>query len=182
MAMSSDIRYTSFPHTEPPPSFVPQVVDVFRGHEHEVSTLQLTKGLNSDQVLAVLRDDLVSLGFEVESGKRKEQKIVRPVFFGENSVPELQYEIHAYHPKWECGLEIEAGRAWMGNAVYRDLIQALVMVHVQYLILAVPIAYKYNTRGHTVVSHDCVNASAVANALYGHSRLKMPYDLLLVGY
>jgi hypothetical protein len=32
---------------------------------------------------------------------------------------------------------VEAGRAWMGNAIYRDLLQALVMVQVDHLILAV---------------------------------------------
>ena len=52
------------------------------------------------------------------------------MFFGENAAPSLQYEIDAWHPEWQAGLEIEAGRAWMGNAVYRDLIQALVMVNV----------------------------------------------------
>ena len=42
---------------------------------------------------------------------------MRPVFFGENAQPELQYQIDAWHPQWLAGLEIEAGRAWMGNAV-----------------------------------------------------------------
>jgi hypothetical protein len=60
----------------------------------------------------------------------------RPVFFGENGMPTLSYQIDAYHPEWRAGLEVEAGRAWMGNAIYRDLIQALVMVQVDHVVLA----------------------------------------------
>ena len=56
-------------------------------------------------------------------------------------LPHLQYEVDAWHPKWRAGLEVEAGRAWMGNAIYRDLIQALVMVDMEHLFLAVPKAY-----------------------------------------
>lgn len=75
----------------------------------------------------------------VEASKRKVDKLERPVFFGENGIPTLRYEIDAYHPEWKCGLEIEAGRGWMGNAVYRDLVQAAVMVGVEYLCLG-PVA------------------------------------------
>ena len=116
---------------------------MFLKHEDDISTVNLPKGLTSDQVLSIMRDDLVSLGFEVEAGKKAEQKIKRPVFFGENAAPSLQYEIDAYHADWRAGLEIEAGRAWMQNAVYRDLIEALVMVRLDHLILAVPNIYKY---------------------------------------
>jgi hypothetical protein len=72
------------------------------------------------------------------------------VFFGENGIPTLRYEIDAYHPEWKCGLEVEAGRGWMGNAVYRDLVQAAVMVGVEYLCLAVSNVYSCFT-GHTSV-------------------------------
>jgi len=45
-----------------------------------ISTVELEKGLTSDVVLQHIRPELESLGFEVEAGKRKEQKIERPVF------------------------------------------------------------------------------------------------------
>jgi hypothetical protein len=60
-------------------------------------------------------------------------------------------------------LEIEAGRAWMGNAVYRDLIQALVMVEVDVLALAVPNGYRYKSGGKTMVSKDYSNTCAVTD-------------------
>jgi hypothetical protein len=73
---------------------------------------------------------------------------------GENTAPSLQYEINAWHPQWRAGLEIEAGRAWMGNAIYCDLIEALVMVKLEHLILAVPNAYRCKNDGRDVVSND----------------------------
>ncbi len=178
----SDVRFTSFPRTEPPQPFVDDVVAVFQQNEPTISTVQLKKGLTSDQVLSVLRDQLTDLGFEVEQGKKASQKIKRPVFFGEGGRPELQYEVDAFHPEFRCGLEIEAGRAVMGNAIYRDLVQALVMVNVDHLILAVPLTYKYETKKKPAVSQDYAATVAVANSLYGHSRIRMPYTLTVLGY
>ena len=176
------VRFSSFPRTEPPPDFVTEILETFRGCEARIATKRLSKGLTSDQVLAELAPGLLELGFDVEQGKRRVDKIERPVFYGENGVPTLKYQIDAYHPKWRCGLEVEAGRAWMGNAVYRDLIQALIMVQVDHLVLAVPNAYKYKTGGRPVESSDYENTVDVAEALYGHSRVKMPYGLTVLGY
>lgn len=178
----SHIRYTSFPRTERSPIFADELLDVFRAWETSICTLQLGKGLTSDEVLATLRPQLVEIGFAVEMSKLASGKVRRPVFFGENGRPNLQYEVDAYHPEWRCGLEIEVGRAWMGNAVYRDLIQALVMVDVDVLALAVPLGYRYRSGGKMVVNKDDANTCAVAEALFGHSRIRMPYRLLVIGY
>ena len=125
--MGSSIRFSTFPRTEPPPSFVENVIAVFRKYEKDIATENNDKGLKSDDVLALLGPDLREIGFQVEASKKKVDKLQRPVFFGENGNPTLRYEIDAYHEGWRCGLEVEAGRGWMGNAVYRDLIQAAVM-------------------------------------------------------
>ena len=178
----STVRFTCFPRTEPPPQFIPSVVDAFRQCEGSICSEALEKGLTSDQVLQVLRPALETLGFQVEAGKNKEQKIERPVFFGENGMPTLRYQIDAYHAAWRCGFEVEAGRAWMGNAIYRDLVQALVMVQVDHLILAVSNSYKYLSGGKAQISTDYRNTCAVADALYMHSRLKLPYGLTVIGY
>jgi hypothetical protein len=111
-------------------------MDVFRNHEPGIGTAVLEKGLSSDRVMATLRSDLEALGFKLEADKTATGKLKRPVFFGEDGRPSRQYEIDGYHPVWRCGIEIEAGRAWMGNAVYRDLIQAMVMVDLDHLVLA----------------------------------------------
>jgi hypothetical protein len=178
----SSIRFTSFPRTQPPPVFCSGIVEAFRDEETKIGTMNLTKGLTSDNVLSALRPRLIELGFAVETSKLLGEKVRRPVFFGENGMPDLQYEVDAYHAGWRCGLEIEAGRAWMGNAIYRDLIQALVMVEVDVLALAVPNGYRYQSGGKTTVSKDYSNTCAVADALYGHSRIRMPYALVVIGY
>lgn len=176
------VQFSTFPRTEPPASFSREVVGVFERHETAIDTEELEKGLKSNDVLAVLRSDLVGLGFEVEAGRRERDKIKRPVFFGENGAPALQYEVDAWHPKWRTGLEVEAGRSWMGNAIYRDLVQALVMVEMDHLVLAVPKCYRYKSRGRPMVSKDYANAVSVAQALYGHSRVDMPFSLCVIGY
>ena len=125
--------------------------------------------------MAVLRDDLCKIGFEIEAGKTVAAKLKRPVFFGEDGRPSRQYEIDGFHSSWCCGIEIEAGRAWMGNAIYRDLIQAMVMVDLDHLVLAVPMIYKYNSNGRLIASKDYENTISVADALYSHTRIKIPY-------
>ena len=179
---AATVRFTSFPRTEPPPLFIPAIIEVFAAHRESICTTALMKGLTSDEVLARLRIGLLALGFAVEGGKLREQKIERPVFFGENGVPTLRYQIDAFHQGWRCGLEIEAGRAWMGNAVYRDLIQAMVMVEVDHLCLAVPNQYKFRSGGKVSTSSDYKNTVAVADSLYGHSRVQIPYGLTVIGY
>ncbi len=179
---TSTIRFSTFPRTEPPPDFVEDLVSVFRYHEDEIATEINDKGLKSDEVLAVLGPDLAALGFQVEASKKKVDKLQRPVFFGENGTPTLRYEIDAYHPEWKCGLEVEAGRGWMGNAVYRDLVQAAVMVGVEHLCLAVSNVYRYRSLGRPATSRDYENTSLLAEAIYGHSRLCLPYNLVLIGY
>jgi hypothetical protein len=179
---SSSVRFTCFPLTEKPPAFIGGIVDVFRAHEEVIGTVSLTKGLTSNEVLGSLRTDLKELGFQIEKGKMKADRVERPVFFGEDGHPELNYQIDAFHPEWKCGLEVEAGRAWMGNAVYRDLIQALVMVDVDHLVLAVPNRYKYKAVGKATTSTDYDNTISVAKALYGHTRVRFPYQLTVLGY
>jgi hypothetical protein len=178
----TSIHFTSYPRTEPSPFFVPLVIDIFKKHEIEISTVILEKGLKSDEVLNVLSEDLIAQKWDIEIGKHKDQVIERPVFFGEDGIPTLMYQIDGYHNDWRCGLEIEAGRAWMGNAVYRDLIQALVMVHVDHLVLAVPNKYKYKSSGKDTISNDYTNTCSVAEALYSHTRIKLPYGLTVIGY
>jgi hypothetical protein len=70
----------------------------------------------------------------------------------------------------------------MGNAVYRDLIQASVMVGVEHLLLAVPNTYKFKSSGKTTISKDYENTRDLAEAIYGHSRVSLPYRLVVIGY
>lgn len=178
----AEIKFATFPKTIRPKENILKVVDVFEKHLNDISTVVLKKGLNSDNVLKNLRIDLEEIGFEVEKGKKDKDKIFRPVFFGDNGKPTVSYEIDAFNNDWKCGLEIEAGRAWMGNAVYRDLIQSLVMTELDYLIIAVPQTYKYKSKGKSMISKDFDNAKNLIDTIYSHTRFKLPYDLTLIGY
>lgn len=175
-------KYQYFPSTLPPPEFASKIADTFVRHRQSIDTVALKKGLTSNDVLGKLRPDLITLGFAVEASKSKGDKLKRPVYFGLQGDPTRTYEIDAYNKSWRCGLEIEAGRAWMGNAVYRDLIQAMVMADVEVLALAVPIVYKFNSSGKQISSSDFENARSVIETVYGHTRVRMPYGLLLIGY
>jgi hypothetical protein len=179
---TTTVRFTSFPRTIPPPTFISRLIEVFRRHEPTISTIALTKGLESNPVLRILAPDLETLGFAVEAAKTRGKKIERPVFYGENGEPSLRYEIDAYHSEWRCGLEVEAGRAILGNAIFRDLFQAMVMTGVDHLCLAVPNTYKFKSGGRPLTSRYYDRTVAVADALFGHSRVTMPYGLTVVGY
>jgi hypothetical protein len=174
----SSIRFTSFPRTLPPPDLVTGVIEVFRRHESQIATEKRKTGLKSDEVLNILRPCLEKMGFMVESGKSSDGKIIRPVFFGENGEPSKTYAVDAFFEHHRCGLEVEAGRAIGGNAIYRDLIQAMVMVNLDLLLLAVPNVYRY---GKTK-THDYESTLKVADALFGHTRMTMPYRLVVIGY
>ncbi len=56
------------------------------------------------------------------------------------------------------------------------------MVDLGYLVLAVPNSYKYASGGRATISKDYENTVAVADALYGHTRLALPYRLTVIGY
>jgi hypothetical protein len=176
------VRFTSFPRTKPPPHFISSIVSVFLAHERSISTVVLKKGLESDAVLQRLIADLHKIGFAVETSKSRGSKIARPVFYGENGQPSLRYDIDAYHSGWRCGLEVEAGRAILGNAIFRDLFQAMVMTDVDHLCLALPNLYKYNSGGRILSVPYYTKAVSIADALYGHTRVLMPYGLTLLGY
>ena len=176
------VRYQTFPRTVNPPEFAEQVAKIFRDHEHQISTTILKKGLTSDKVLQVIRADLEKVGFECEKSKTASGKINRPVLFGENGKTKVSYDIDASNPEWHAVLEVEAGRAWKGNAIYRDLIRASVMVGVKFLILAVPNVYTYKVSGKTSTSTDYKNTWNLADVLYGNDSFRLPYQLMLIGY
>jgi len=102
--------------------------------------------MESNDVLRVIADSLEQLSFQVERTKEKMNKLPRPVFFGDEGTYLRKYEIDAFEQVNGIALEVEAGRATMGNAIYRDLIQASLMVDARFLALAVPVEYRYGKR------------------------------------
>jgi hypothetical protein len=137
----------------------------------------------SDDALRVLAPGLTALGFVVETGKTRAGKIPRPVLFGDQGAWALQYEIDAFHGQHGIALEVEAARATMGNAIYRDLVQASLIVDVAFLVLAVPIAYRYRSGSRRVTARSYRDTLSVVEAIYTGDRLRLPFEgLLVVGY
>ena len=167
------IRFTHFPRTSKPLNlFV--IYSLYLYHTSDIFT-KAGNTHDGDQVLAELRDDLVALGYDVESGKRIIRKFT-PVTFGENGVSDLKYEIDAFHEGLGVGIEVEAGRGFSGNAIYRDLVQGIVMNGVDHLVIAVCNHYHSNN------SDDYSKCLSICEGFFIQNRVKLPYTLTLIGY
>jgi hypothetical protein len=177
-------RWRYFPGFAAPPEWVPDVVSVFAATRPLIdSAVVHAKRMESDEVLRAVAPALVKLGFEVEAGKKRMGKLPRPVLFGDEGKFLRTYEIDAFQAADGIALEVEAGRATMGNAIYRDLIQGSLMVDATYLALAVPVEYRYRSGGRLAREPSYAKTYSVVEAIYGSERLSLPFrGLLLIGY
>jgi hypothetical protein len=149
------------------------VVAVFSGAQPSIdSTTTFESRMESDDVLRVIEPGLIGLGFAVESGKSRDGKLPRPVFFGDEGTYLRTYEIDAFESEQGIALEVEAGRATMGNAIYRDLIQGSLMVDARFLVLGVPVEYRYGTKPTREPSY--AKTYSIVEAIYGSPRLRLP--------
>ena len=140
-------------------------------------------GLSSNDVLAELRPGLVALGYQVESGKTKAGRIRRPVLYGEGGTELLAYEIDAVHDDLGVLVEVEAGRGADGNAVYRDLVRASLIVDARFFVLAVLQQYRRMSSGRSIIVSSYRDAKNQLDAIYASQRLGLPFEgVLLVGY
>jgi hypothetical protein len=171
--------WTYFPMSSAPPTWVRDFVAVVEANRADVDSSK-NNGLNSDAVLAALRPGLLKLGYEVEASKRRDDKIRRPVLFGDQGVERVAYEIDAIHDELGVLVEIEAGRGAMSNAIYRDLIRTSLIVGATYLALGVMLEYRYATSGVTQSYRD---TKGLLDAIYASGRLQLPFEgVLLFGY
>jgi hypothetical protein len=163
---------------------VAPVVAVFTASRPQIdSAVVHPKPMQSNDVLSAIAIGLQALNFTVETGKQKAGKLPRPVFFGDEGKFLRTYEIDAFEPTEGIALEVEAGRATMGNAIYRDLVQASLMVDARYLVLAIPSEYRYKSGGRTVPEASYQKTYSVVEAIYGSPRLNLPFEgMLLIGY
>lgn len=173
--------FVYFPRWQRPAPWTTALIQSFIICRPEIDTAHNDK--KSDAVLAALRPELEKIGFAVEKDKSQEGKLYRPVFFADNGRPDRQYEIDAYHPHDQIVLEIEAGRATLGNAIYRDIVQMALLVDVQYAAVAVPLTYRYSSTGKQSVNFAYKECRSILDSIYGGRRLDLPFKgLLLVGY
>lgn len=167
-----------YPRNARPPQWVHGLVETVAAAADTISTVDQRTGLSSDSVLKELSPGLTSLGYVVESGKTKAAKIFRPVLFGENGVPEVSYEIDAFHDELGIAVEVEAGRGAANNADYRDIVRTSLILDAEYLVLLMPITYR-STSSIPAFS----KTRSQLEAIYASHRLQLPFQgVLLVGY
>ena len=130
-------------------------------------------------MLEVIAPGLQNLGFVVETGKRKSEKIPVPALFGTNGNVDKSFEADAFHAESGFVLEVEAGRAVVNNQFLKDLFQACMMHDVKYLGIAARSLYE----GGSTRSRDFERVLAFFDTLYASNRLEFPLrGILLIGY
>ncbi len=95
----------------------------------------------------------------------------------------MAYEVDAVHDALGVVVEVEAGRGARGNAVYRDLVRASLIVGARYLALGVIQEYRHLTASKPVAVESYRDAKDQLDAIYASGRLRLPFEgVLLFGY
>jgi hypothetical protein len=138
---------------------------------------EIHDGLNSDGVVAVLRTSLEQQGWQIGSGKKADQKIHRPVLFGDNGSVRVKQVLDGWHPNLGAVLEVESGRGVQGNAIYRDLVRASLIADVRFIVLGVRSRYGYGA--NNVVQNDFERTRDLLDSVYASQRLGLPFEGIL---
>jgi len=145
--------------------------------------LEDAERVTSDRVLSILRPSMEAHGYTVESGKQANQRIERPVLFGDNGVPSVKYEIDAFHDEIGIAVEVEAGRGAQSNAGYRDIVRTSLLLDARYMALMMPIKYRYTSGGRALTEEAYAKTREQLSAIYASQRLRLPFEgVLLIGY
>lgn len=162
-----------FPKSSDTPAHLKDLVNVFIQKNDVMASVNHDYG--SNEVLSFIAENLELIGYQVEKGKTKENKIKVPVLYGENGKMEKSFDADAYHKLHRTVVEVEAGRALANNQFLKDLFQACIMDDVDYLAIAVRETY------HGV--NDFQKIKTFFDTLYVSNKLKLPLKgILLIGY
>ena len=116
------INYQFFPRSHGITPEMNAIIECFKIVEPQIE--QQSEHLVSNEVLALVRPHLESLGFQVETGKGKNEKIDVPVLFGENNIVDKSFYADALSSDGKIVIEVEAGRAVRNNQFLKDVFQA----------------------------------------------------------
>ena len=166
-------RHQFFPVNKKTPEHLVSVIKVFNEYEDKINSRK--HKLDSNTVLEILRKNLEGVGFRIETGKKKNEKIKIPVLFGENGRIIKSFDVDGYHEEFKTVLEVEAGRAVMNNQFLKDFFEACIMVNVDYCIIAVRDTY--------LKQKDFEKVKDFFDSMYASGRMNIPLKgLLIVGY
>ena len=106
-----------YPSRARPPDWVAPIIAAFAASRTDLDTASVRS--TSDAALAVLRPALIALGFDVEAGKKKTEKIRRPVLFGEQGKESRRMRLTGSNrqmaSRWRSRLdEVRAGTRSIG--------------------------------------------------------------------
>ena len=175
------INYQFFPRSHGVTTEIKAIIDCFKQIEPQLEDESVQR--TSNEVLALARPHLEGIGFAVETGKGKEEKIDVPVLFGENNEVDKSFFADALSADGKIVIEVEAGRAVRNNQFLKDIFQACMMFEVEYLVIAVLNEYKFNSGGRQTIGHDYQEIKTFLETLYVSNRLRLPLKgILLIGY
>ena len=167
------IRHQFFPVNKKTPEHLVSVIKVFNEYEDKINSHK--HKLDSNTVLEILRKNLEGVGFRIETGKKKNEKIKIPVLFGENGRIIKSFDVDGYHEEFKTVLEVEAGRGVMNNRFLKDFFEACIMVNVDYCIIAVRDTY--------LKQKDFEKVKDFFDSMYASGRMNIPLKgLLIIGY
>lgn len=167
------INWKFYPANTKPINSIYELIKVFDKHREKI--LSSVLDLGSNEVLAIIADSLEDIGYLVEKGKKKDDKIGVPVLFGFNGKVEKHFDADAYHKENKIVLEVEAGRGVLNNQFLKDYFQACMMIDVEYLAIAVRNTYKGNCDFNEVIKFF--------DALYASGRITTKLSgVLIIGY
>ena len=162
-----------YPQTRALPEHLARVVTVFEAATEHIGSSAWK--LTSNQVLGLVAEPLANLGFRVETGATRAQKVYVPVLFGRQGRVTKAFEVDAYSEQKGTVIEVEAGRGVVNNQFLKDLFEACVMPSVAYLVIAVRSDY----RG----LNDFERVCSFLDSLYASDRLRLPLTgVLILGY
>ena len=167
------IQYQFYPRSIGVSNEIKSIIEAFKIVENDIDSNTTT--LKSNDVLKILQPHLEAIGFKVERGKGKSDKIDVPVLFGRNNEIDKLFYADALSIDGRIVMEIEAGRATENNQFLKDIFEACMMYGVEYLVLAVRNTYR------THADFDIV--SIFLETMYISNRIHLPLTgILLIGY
>ncbi len=167
------VQWMYYPKSDKAPQIALEVVRAFQ----VVAPLIDSTGFEyaSNTVLALVRPELEKIGFVVEAGKTRGQRIQVPVLFGLNGKLEKAFDADAYHSSAGFVIEVEAGRAVVNYQFLKDFFQACMMHDVKYLAIAVRNLYRNRNDFELVLRFF--------DTMYASNRLAVPLEgILIIGY
>ena len=174
------INFQFFPRSHGLTTEMSQIIDCFVSVD---AAKAKKRHLKSNDMLALVRPQLEKMGFRVETGKKKVEKIDVPVLFGENNEIDKSFFADALSGDGRIVVEVEAGRAVRNNQFLKDIFQACMMFDVEYLVIAVLNEYHCFSNGKELVSRDYQEVRTFLETMYVSNRIRLPLKgILVIGY